>query len=46
MDNRICNKCKAKMAKKGTLDSGNSTYQLWKCDKCNNESMQALKVNA
>ena len=40
-----CKSCEEQMQKTGTLDSGNSTFQVWKCERCGIETMQALGVN-
>jgi hypothetical protein len=41
----ICKKCKEKMHKKGVLQSGNSKYEVYKCDECQAEEMRAVSVN-
>ena len=40
----ICGKCRGHMIKKGIMESGNSKYQLFKCEKCGVEVMRALGV--
>ena len=34
-----CEKCKSIMAKKGTMDSGNSKYEQFMCRECGHEKM-------
>jgi len=41
----ICKDCNLKMAKKGIIQSGNSKYNLFRCEECSSEQMQAISVN-
>ena len=40
-----CKKCDEKMHKKGMLQSGNSKYEVYRCNECGNEEMKAIGVN-
>jgi len=40
-----CKKCREKMMKKGIIQSGNSKYELYRCNECGNEEMKAIGVN-
>ena len=40
-----CQKCKSEMIKKGTMDSGNSKFDIFKCIGCGNEKMVCQGVN-
>ena len=40
-----CTKCKAQMIKKGTMDSGNSKFDVFRCTECDNEKMVCKGVN-
>lgn len=39
-----CRKCGSGMTKRGTMNSGNSTFQIYEC-KCGNKELRALGVN-
>ncbi|GEM_PF-1418136 len=41
----MCKKCAEKMHKKGIIQSGNSKYELYKCNECGGEEMKAIGVN-
>jgi DNA-directed RNA polymerase subunit M/transcription elongation factor TFIIS len=38
-DKRVCKKCKGMMERKGKITSGNSYFDIWKCQKCDSEEM-------
>ncbi|MDP3766248.1 MAG: hypothetical protein Q8R04_07080 [Nanoarchaeota archaeon] len=40
-----CKKCDEKMMKKGVIQSGNSKYDLYRCNECGHEEMKAIGVN-
>ena len=40
-----CKQCHEKMPKKGVIQSGNSKYELYRCNECGNEEMKAIGVN-
>ena len=40
-----CKKCDEKMIKKGIIQSGNSKYDLYRCNECGAEEMRAISVN-
>ena len=40
-----CKKCDEKMHKKGVLQSGNSKYEVYRCNECGDEQMKAIGVN-
>jgi len=42
MKELTCKKCKEKMTKKGVINSGNSRYEVYKCDECGHEEMKAV----
>ena len=44
MKEMLCERCKKKMTKKGMLNSGNTKYDIWKCE-CGSEKLVALGVN-
>ena len=37
--------CGGKMMKSGTIMSGNSNYQLFKCEKCGKERMECIGLS-
>jgi hypothetical protein len=37
-----CKKCNKVMLKKGVIQSGNSKYELYRCNECGNEEMRAI----
>jgi hypothetical protein len=39
-----CPKCGSEMGKSGNMSSGNTKYDLYKCKKCGNEKMVAVKL--
>jgi len=39
-----CRKCGNIMSKRGTMNSGNSIYQIYEC-KCGNKELRAISVN-
>jgi ribosomal protein S27E len=39
-----CQKCGANILKSVKLNSGNSTYLVWKCDECGHEKMECVGV--
>ncbi|MEM4637480.1 MAG: hypothetical protein QXK76_00460 [Candidatus Woesearchaeota archaeon] len=41
----ICPKCKTELKKGIKLNSGNSTFQEWKCPHCNYTLTKAIGVN-
>ena len=41
-----CEKCDEKMMKKGVIQSGNSKYNLYRCNECGSEQMKAIGVNS
>ncbi|MEK6983376.1 MAG: hypothetical protein AABX33_02285 [Nanoarchaeota archaeon] len=41
----MCKKCDEKMMKKGVIQSGNSKYDVYRCNECGNEEMKAIGVN-
>jgi len=45
MSDIICQKCKSVMIKRGTMDSGNSKFDIFKCTNCNNEKMMCRGIN-
>ena len=45
MNQLMCKKCNEKMIKKGMIQSGNSKYDLYKCNECGTEEMKAISVN-
>lgn len=45
MANITCDKCKAIMAKKGIMDSGNSKFDVYKCPKCHDQKMVCQGIN-
>ena len=40
-----CKKCHEKMHKKGMIQSGNSKYDVYRCNECGHEEMKAIGVN-
>ena len=40
-----CKKCDEKMMKKGIIQSGNSKYDIYRCNECGHEEMKAIGVN-
>lgn len=40
-----CKKCDEKMMKKGVIQSGNSKYEVYRCNECGHEEMKAVGVN-
>ena len=40
-----CKKCDEKMHKKGIIQSGNSKYEVYRCNECGAEEMKAIGVN-
>ncbi|MBS3105229.1 hypothetical protein J4234_03165 [Candidatus Woesearchaeota archaeon] len=40
-----CKKCDEKLMKKGIIQSGNSKYEVYKCNECGHEEMKAIGVN-
>jgi len=40
-----CRKCDDKMHKKWILQSGNSKYEVYRCNECGSEEMKAIGVN-
>ncbi|MBI2558656.1 hypothetical protein HYW20_05005 [Candidatus Woesearchaeota archaeon] len=40
-----CGKCGEKMIKKGVIQSGNSKYDVYRCNECGQEDMKAIGVN-
>lgn len=40
-----CKKCHEKMHKKGVIQSGNSKYEVYRCNECGHEEMKAIGVN-
>lgn len=40
-----CKTCGETMIQKGIIHSGNSKYQIWKCEACNREDMQCIGLN-
>ena len=38
-------KCDEKMLKKGMIQSGNSKYDLYRCNECGAEDMRAISIN-
>jgi len=45
MADPVCKKCNEKMLKKGMIQSGNSKYDLYKCNECGAEDMRAISIN-
>ncbi|MEK6943531.1 MAG: hypothetical protein AABX00_05700 [Nanoarchaeota archaeon] len=41
----VCKKCDEKMLKKGMIQSGNSKYDLYRCNECGAEDMRAISIN-
>jgi len=37
-----CLKCKGKMIGAGVMHSGNSKYQIMRCEKCGHEKMECI----
>ena len=40
-----CRKCNENMMKRGIIQSGNSKYDLYRCDECGAEEMKAIGVD-
>ena len=40
-----CKHCDEKMHKKGIIQSGNSKYEVYRCNECGHEEMKAIGVN-
>ena len=40
-----CKHCDEKMMKKGVIQSGNSKYDVYRCNECGHEEMKAIGVN-
>jgi len=40
-----CKKCHESMYKKGIMQSGNSKYEVYRCNECGHEEMKAIGVN-
>jgi uncharacterized Zn finger protein len=40
-----CKHCDEKMLKKGVIQSGNSKYDVYRCNECGHEEMKAIGVN-
>ena len=40
-----CEKCNENMRKKGIIQSGNSRYEVYRCNECGIEEMKAIGVN-
>lgn len=40
-----CDHCKAKMTKKGIMDSGNSRFNIFECTACGKQKWVAVGVN-
>ena len=45
MKELMCKKCDEKMSKKGLIQSGNSKYDVYRCNECGHEEMKAIGVN-
>ena len=37
-----CPKCGGKVVQGGVIKSGNSQYQIWKCEACDHEKMECI----
>ena len=40
-----CTHCDEKMSKKGIIQSGNSKYEVYRCNECGHEEMKAIGIN-
>ncbi len=40
-----CKHCDEKMYKKGIIQSGNSKYEVYRCNECGHEEMKAIGIN-
>ena len=40
-----CKHCDEKMMKKGVIQSGNSKYDVYRCNECGHEEMKAIGIN-
>ncbi|MFH1064437.1 MAG: hypothetical protein V1729_05125 [Candidatus Woesearchaeota archaeon] len=40
-----CSECDGELIKDGVMHSGNSKYQVYKCNKCGKEKMECLGLN-